>query len=80
MLRLLPRDVRVEAAMLEDAFLDVNPGLTRDGRCGPDFLHTHADADGLRAAGLAPLVAGAGDSEGARRAVVEANRILGWSE
>ena len=30
-LRLLPRDVRVEAAMVEDAFLDVNPGLTRDG-------------------------------------------------
>lgn len=30
-LRLLPRDVRVEAPMIEDAFLGANPGLTRDG-------------------------------------------------
>ncbi|MFC0341837.1 ribonuclease T2 family protein [Paracoccus niistensis] len=29
-LRLLPRDVRVEAAMVEKAFIDVNPDLTRE--------------------------------------------------
>jgi hypothetical protein len=49
------------------------------GRCGPDFLHAHAGVDGLRAAGLAPLVsADPADTEGARRAVDEANEILGW--
>lgn len=30
-LRMLPRDVRLEAPVIEDAFIDVNPALTRDG-------------------------------------------------
>ena len=31
MLRMLPRDVRLESSVIEDAFIDVNPDLTRDG-------------------------------------------------
>lgn len=30
-LRMLPRDVRLAAPVIEDAFIDVNPDLTRDG-------------------------------------------------
>lgn len=30
-LRMLPRDLRLEASVIEDAFIDVNPNLTRDG-------------------------------------------------
>lgn len=30
-LKMLPRDVRLEASVIEDAFIDVNPDLTRDG-------------------------------------------------
>ena len=30
-LRMLPRDVRLEASVIEDAFLGMNPGLTREG-------------------------------------------------
>lgn len=40
-LRMLPRDVQVGAAMIQDAFIDVNPRLTRDGitvTCGDGRL------------------------------------------
>ena len=30
-LRMLPRDVRLDASVIEDAFMDVNPALSRDG-------------------------------------------------
>ena len=30
-LRMLPRDVRLDASVIEDAFIESNPGLTRDG-------------------------------------------------
>lgn len=46
-------------------------------RCGKDFLKSHTDAQGLRAAGLEKLVSDDTDPIGSKKVVERANEILG---
>jgi hypothetical protein len=68
------------------AFIDGTPGPDFPGgvgesqhvdRCDLDYLRSHADIHGLRAAGFERLLSKDDDPVGSKKIVEEANKILG---